>query len=386
MHKASHGARENICSSSAICARPQGRSPSDSPAFGGVFDAASDEKRLADIEAELARPGAWDKPEALTPLLQEKRRLEDEVNRLSALKKAHDDMEEWLLLASESDEAEAQEALESLAQAQTDLASRLDETELVMLLSAEEDGQDAILEIHPGAGGTESQDWAEMLLRQYTRWAARRGFGVEELDYLPGDEAGIKSVTLRLSGPHAYGFLKSERGIHRLIRISPFDASGRRHTSFASVDVMPDAGDDIELDIKESDLRFDIFRSSGPGGQSVNTTSSAVRVTHLPTGISAQCQNEKSQHHNKESALRVLKARLYNMELQKRDAERQAQYAGKDAIAFGSQIRTYTLQPYRLVKDHRTGTEAGDVDAVLDGRIDQFQHDYLLYRHEQEHH
>ncbi len=386
MHQAPSWRRENTCSSSAICARPQGRSPSGSPAFGGVFDAASDEKRLADIEAELARPGAWDKPEALTPLLQEKRRLEDEVNRLSALKKAHDDMEEWLLLASESGEAEAREALESLAQAQADLASRLDETELVMLLSAEEDGKDAILEIHPGAGGTESQDWAEMLLRQYTRWAARRGFGVEELDYLPGDEAGIKSVTLRLSGPHAYGFLKSERGIHRLIRISPFDASGRRHTSFASVDVMPDAGDDIELDIKESDLRFDIFRSSGPGGQSVNTTSSAVRVTHLPTGISAQCQNEKSQHHNKESALRVLKARLYNMELQKRDAERQAQYAGKDAIAFGSQIRTYTLQPYRLVKDHRTGTEAGDVDAVLDGRIDQFQHDYLLYRHEQEHH
>lgn len=311
------------------------------------------------------------------------------MKRLSALKKAHDDMEEWLLLATESGDAgedEAREALESLAQAQAELASRLDETELVMLLSAEEDGQDAILEIHPGAGGTESQDWAEMLLRQYTRWAARRGFAVDELDYLPGDEAGIKSVTLRLSGPHAYGFLKSERGIHRLIRISPFDASGRRHTSFASVDVMPDAGDDIELDIKESDLRFDIFRSSGPGGQSVNTTSSAVRVTHLPTGISAQCQNEKSQHHNKESALRVLKARLYNMELQKRDAERQAQYAGKDAIAFGSQIRTYTLQPYRLVKDHRTGTEAGDVDAVLDGRIDQFQHDYLLYRHEQEHH
>ena len=216
------GAKENTCSSSAICARPRGRSPSDSPASGGGFDAASDEKRLSDIEAGLARPGAWDKPEALTPLLQEKRRLEDEVARLSALKKAHDDMEEWLLLAAESGEAgeaEAQEALESLAQAQADLASRLDETELVMLLSAEEDGQDAILEIHPGAGGTESQDWAEMLLRQYTRWAARRGFGVEELDYLPGDEAGIKSVTLRLSGPHAYGFLKSERGIHRLIRI-----------------------------------------------------------------------------------------------------------------------------------------------------------------------
>lgn len=349
--------------------------------FGGVFDAAADQKRLNEIEAELARPGAWDKPEALTPILQEKSRLEDELDRLMRLKTCHDDMQEWLALASENEEPEA---LESLEQQQKDLAALLDETELVMLLSAEEDSQDAILEIHPGAGGTESQDWAEMLLRLYTRWAARRKYVLEEMDFLPGDEAGIKSVTLRIAGPHAFGFLKSERGIHRLIRISPFDSSGRRHTSFASVDVIPDAGKDIELDIKESDLRFDIFRSSGPGGQSVNTTSSAVRVTHLPTGISAQCQNEKSQHHNKETALRVLRARLYNLELQKREAERQAQYAGKDAIAFGSQIRTYTLQPYRLVKDHRTGSESGDVDAVLDGQIDQFQHDYLLYRHEQQ--
>ena len=254
----------------------------------------------------------------------------------------------------------------------------------MLLLSSEEDNQDAILEIHPGAGGTESQDWAEMLLRMYTRWAARRGYEVEELDYLPGDEAGIKSVTLRIAGPHAFGFLRSERGIHRLIRISPFDSSGRRHTSFASVDVIPDVGNDIELDIKETDLRFDTFRSSGPGGQSVNTTSSAVRVTHLPTGISAQCQNEKSQHHNKESALRILRARLYALELQKREAERQAEYAGKDAIAFGSQIRTYTLQPYRLVKDHRTGCETGDVEGVLNGEIDRFQHDFLLYRHAQQ--
>lgn len=348
---------------------------------GGVFDVAASERRLAEIETALSRPGAWDNPESLTPLLREKRGLEDEVARLQKLNTAHSDMLEWLELAGEAAE---DEALESLATQQESLEKLLDETELVMLLSAEEDGQDAILEIHPGAGGTESQDWAEMLLRLYTRWAARRGFTVEELDYLPGDEAGIKSVTLRIAGPHAFGFLKSERGIHRLIRISPFDASGRRHTSFASVDVIPDVGNDIELDIKESDLRFDTFRSSGPGGQSVNTTSSAVRVTHIPTGISAQCQNEKSQHHNKDSALRILKARLYNLELQKREAERQAEYAGKDAIAFGSQIRTYTLQPYRLVKDHRTGTEAGDVDAVLNGNIDVFQHDYLLYRHEQQ--
>ena len=355
--------------------------PSVSTTFGGVFDAAAAQTRLDAIENELSRPGAWDKPEALTPLLREKRQLEDEVGRLNRLKNAHDDMQAWLELAAEDG---GEEALQSLHEQQDALNGLLEETELVMLLSGEEDGQDAILEIHPGAGGTESQDWAEMLLRMYTRWAARRGYEVEELDFLPGDEAGIKSVTLRISGPHAFGFLRSERGIHRLIRISPFDASGRRHTSFASVDVIPDAGNDIELDIKESDLRFDTFRSSGPGGQSVNTTSSAVRVTHIPTGISAQCQNEKSQHHNKDSALRILKARLYNLELQKREAERQAQYAGKDAIAFGSQIRTYTLQPYRLVKDHRTNCEAGDVEAVLNGQIDQFQHDYLLYRHEQQ--
>ncbi|GHU91697.1 peptide chain release factor 2 [Deltaproteobacteria bacterium] len=332
----------------------------------------------------MAHPGAWDKPENLTPLLREKSALNDAIERLTRLKKCCDDMQDWLTLALESESSEDEEVLETLAQQQKELVDLLDKTELVMLLSAEEDNRDAILEIHPGAGGTESQDWAEILLRLYTRWAARHKYAVEELDLLPGDEAGIKSVTLRIAGPHAFGFLKSERGIHRLIRISPFNASGRRHTSFASVDVIPDAGSEIELDIKEADLRIDIFRSSGPGGQSVNTTSSAVRVTHLPTGISAQCQNEKSQHHNKETALRVLKARLYNLAVQKREAERQAKYAGKDAIAFGSQIRTYTLQPYRLVKDHRTGCEAGDVDAVLDGQIDRFQHDYLLYRHEQQ--
>lgn len=319
--------------------------------------------------------------------MKDKRRLEQDIERLDHLEKCHSDMNDWLVLALEEDAGEGEEnaeILEALALSLDALANMLDETELVTLFAGEEDNKDAILEIHPGSGGTESQDWAEMLLRLYTRWGARKKFAIEELDYLAGNEAGLKSVTLKISGPNAFGFLKSERGIHRLIRISPFDSSGRRHTSFASVDVLPDIGDDIQLDIKDSDIRVDIFRSSGPGGQSVNTTSSAVRVTHLPTGISAQCQNEKSQHHNRETAMRVLRARLYNLELQKREAERQAKYAGKDAIAFGSQIRTYTMQPYRLVKDHRTGTENSDVDAVLDGQIDQFQHDYLMYRHEQE--
>lgn len=341
---------------------------------------ASSQKRLNSIEEQLSKPDAWSDPTALTPVLQEKRRLESEVARLMRLKTCHDDMEEWLTLAEEDDD---QEAMDSLEEQIEKLDGLLKETEMIMLLSAEEDRQDAIVEIHSGAGGTESQDWAEMLLRMYTRWANEHDYTTEELDMLDGDEAGVKSATLRISGPNAFGLLKSERGIHRLIRISPFDSSGRRHTSFASVDVIPDAGQDIVLDIKESDLRFDTFRSSGPGGQSVNTTSSAVRVTHIPTGVSAQCQNEKSQHHNKETALQILRARLYDLELRKRDAARQAQYAGKDAIAFGSQIRTYTLQPYRLVKDHRTNTEIGDVEAVLDGHIDQFQRDYLLHQHEQ---
>lgn len=296
-------------------------------------------------------------------------------------------MLEWLALAQEADGGDsgenddAAEALDSLAGQIDALADLLEETEMTLLLSEEEDHMDAILEIHPGAGGTEAQDWAEMLQRMYLRWADAHKFGVEELDFLPGDEAGIKSVTLRISGENVFGLLKGERGIHRLIRISPFDSSGRRHTSFASVDVIPDAGDEIVVEIKESDLRVDIFRSSGPGGQSVNTTSSAVRVTHIPTGLVAQCQNEKSQHHNKESAMRILRGRLYDLELSKRDAERQAQYAGKNAISFGSQIRTYTLQPYRLVKDHRSNCEVGDVEAVLNGRIDKLLRDTLLFMH-----
>ena len=216
------------------------------------------------------------------------------------------------------------------------------------------------------------------------RWADEQGFKATILDSLPGEEAGIKSVTMRIEGENAYGLLQGEKGIHRLIRISPFDSSGRRHTSFASVDLLPDAGDEISIEIKESDLRIDVYRASGAGGQHVNKTESAVRITHLPTGIVAQCQNEKSQHSNRESAMRILKARLYEHERSKRDAAKQADYAGKDAIAFGSQIRTYTLQPYRLVKDHRTGSEMGDVDAVLDGRISQFLRDYLLYRHERQ--
>lgn len=347
---------------------------------GGVFDGEATGRRLREIEESLSRPGAWDQPDRLTPLLQEKSRLENDRARLDALKASHDDMLVWLELA-EADPAD-NEALESLNAASDALQHSIEETELVMLLSGEEDDCHAILEIHPGAGGTESQDWAEMLLRMYVRWGAAHGFAVRELDYLPGDEAGLKSVTLRFEGPYAFGLLKSEKGIHRLIRISPFDASGRRHTSFASVDVIPEVRDDIVVDIKEGDLHIDVYRASGAGGQHVNRTESAVRITHIPTGIVVQCQDDRSQHSNRESAMRVLRARLYNLERERRDEEKQAEYAGKDAIAFGSQIRTYTLHPYRLAKDHRTGTEVSDVDAVLDGGIDIFQHDYLIHLHE----
>ena len=356
--------------------------------FGGVFDHPGQSARLAAIEKQLAEPDAWNAPEKLTPVLREKSRLESELARLGGLRSCHDNMLGWQEMAQElsggsevKEGDEAAEALLSLAEETDRLAAMLEETETNLLLAAEEDHMDAILEIHPGAGGTEAQDWAQMLQRMYLRWADAHEFKLEELDFLPGDEAGIKSVTVRISGDNAYGLLKGERGIHRLIRISPFDSSGRRHTSFASVDVIPDAGEDIVIDIKEADLRVDIFRSSGPGGQSVNTTDSAVRITHIPTGISVQCQNEKSQHHNKESAMRILRGRLYELELSKRDAARQAEYAGKNAISFGSQIRTYTLQPYRLVKDHRSNSEIGDVDSVLDGGIDKLLRDYLLWQH-----
>ena len=295
-----------------------------------------------------------------------------------SLASAKDDLDAWLELAIDDPGEESLSALE----AQVDLLQeRLTVTEMATMFAFEHDKGNAILEIHPGAGGVESQDWAEMLLRMYCRYGERKGFKVTQLDYQAGEEAGVKSVTLQIEGLFAYGLLKGETGVHRLIRISPFDSSGRRHTSFVSVDVYPDMDDDIEIEVKEEDLRIDTFRSSGPGGQSVNKTSSAVRITHLPTGIVAQCQNEKSQHRNKATALRLVKARLYEMELKKIEESRRQDYQAKDAIAWGSQIRTYTLQPYRLVKDHRSNSESGNVDAFLDGDLDEMIRNHLLFIH-----
>ena len=346
--------------------------------YGGVFDLESTTRRLEEIEKQLSVPEAWNRPEVLTPVLQEKSRLEGERERFARLLHARSDMDDWLALAEEE---ASDEALASLNEAVNGLRALLEQAEMDMLLGEKEDHQPAIVDIHPGAGGTEAQDWAAMLLRMYLRWADNHGCKTEYLDYLSGDEAGIKNVTVRVTGPNAYGLLKGEKGIHRLIRISPFDSSGRRHTSFASVDVLPDAGQEISITIEESDLRVDVFRAGGAGGQHVNKTNSAVRITHLPTGIVVQCQNEKSQHSNKDAAMSVLRARLYERELQKLADEKKSQYQDKEAINFGSQIRTYTLQPYRLVKDHRTGTEETDVDAVLDGNLDKLIRHLLLYRH-----
>lgn len=345
---------------------------------GGVFDLPTREARFQEIEQIISSPDVWADQEKITPILKEKSRLEAEVERFRLLRSSYEEMEDWLIIVSDGED----DAAEALNEQADILEKLLTETEMTVLLSGEADHMDALLDIHPGAGGTEAQDWAEMLERMYLRWAESHHIRAEIVDFLPGEEAGIKAVTIRMQGENAYGLLKGEKGIHRLIRISPYDASGRRHTSFASVDIIPDAGEISNIEIRECDLRIDVYRASGAGGQHVNKTESAVRITHIPTGIVAQCQNERSQQSNRESAMRVLKARLYAYEQSKRDAAKQADYAGKDSIAFGSQIRTYTLQPYRLVKDHRTGCEYGDVDAVLNGRIDTFLRDYLLYLHE----
>ncbi len=274
----------------------------------------------------------------------------------------------------EGDESVARDVLELLR----GLESRIAQLELTRVLSGEHDPKNAIVTIHPGAGGTESQDWAEMLLRMYLRYCERRGWATELLDYQAGEEAGIKTATFAVRGPYAYGYLKAEAGVHRLVRISPFDASARRHTSFASVFVFPELDDEIVVDIDEKDLRIDTYRSSGAGGQHVNKTESAVRITHLPTGIVVAVQNERSQHKNRATAMKILKARLYEHERQKQAEKTDALHAGKKEIGFGSQIRSYVLQPYRLVKDHRTGLEVGNVDAVLDGDLAPFIDAYLL--------
>ena len=322
-----------------------------------------------------ARDDLWSDPDKARDILKKKTKLDAIVDRWKKLKVSADDLEILLGLAKdENDEAalaEVDHDLESL------LAAVRDE-ELRMMLGSEQDPMNAIMSIHAGAGGTEAQDWAEMLLRMYLRWAERRGFKSTIIDFLPGDEAGVKSVSLTLEGEYAYGYAKAEIGIHRLVRISPFDAGGRRHTSFASVFVYPEVDDEIVVEIDEGDLRIDTYRSTGAGGQHVNKTDSAVRITHLPTGIVVQCQNERSQHKNKAMAMKYLKSRLYEMKLQEQTAKLDEINTSKKDIAWGSQIRSYVLHPYKMIKDHRTNLEVGNVGRVLDGDIDAFIEAYLL--------
>ncbi len=323
----------------------------------------------------MATPGFWQgDQEEVSRLSQERAWLRDQIDAWQTL---HKETEDASLLAEIAHEERDEISLKEVSHDVTLLEKKIEGLELQSLLGEPDDKRNAIMAINAGAGGTEAQDWVEMLFRMYTRWGEESGMDVQVIDYLPGDEAGIKNVTFTVSGPHAYGYLKSEHGIHRMVRISPFDATGRRHTSFASVSVLPEVDTDITIEIDENDLRIDTFRASGPGGQHVNKTSSAVRITHLPTGIVVQCQNEKSQHRNKEMAMKVLKSKLYEVEKDKLDQKKQEMHQTQKEIAWGSQIRSYVFNPYRLVKDHRTHTEEGNVDRVMDGGIDPFIDAYL---------
>lgn len=325
----------------------------------------------------MLHPDFWNDQEQAQKVINKANALKDQVNEFKEMNELYENLELTYELVKEENDAELQAELETELEK---LTNRLDQYELQLLLSDEYDKNNAILELHPGAGGTESQDWGSMLLRMYTRWAESKGFKVETLDYLPGDEAGIKSVTLGIKGHNAYGYLKAEKGVHRLVRISPFDSSGRRHTSFVSCDVMPEFNDDIEVEIRPEDLRIDTYRSSGAGGQHINKTESAVRITHLPTGIVVSCQTERSQIQNRERAMNMLKSKLYQRELEEKEKALAEIRGEQKEIGWGSQIRSYVFHPYSMVKDHRTGVETGNVQAVMDGDLDPFINAYLRSR------
>jgi len=324
----------------------------------------------------MEEPSFWDDPKKSRPILRQRSALEKRIKTLNQLRADTDELGAWQELQAESG-GERDPEMDSFVERLSDSLNQLD---LQLKMSGPDDDRNAMLTLHPGAGGTESQDWAEMLLRMYLRWAEQRGFEAELLERLEGEEAGIKSATILIRGAHAYGYLRSETGVHRLVRISPFDAANRRHTSFSSVYVFPEIDDDVEIEILDKELRIDTYRSSGAGGQHVNVTDSAVRITHLPTNVVVTCQNERSQIKNRATALKILKARLYDLEIQKRAAEKAEREGKKPEIAWGSQIRSYVLHPYRMVKDHRTGSEVGDADSVLDGKIDPFIESWLTHQ------
>jgi len=329
---------------------------------------------LRQLQEHSARPDIWQNPEEAQKILKEQSQIQNSLQCWYNLEKRSEDLDQLLQLAKqESDESLLPDIKSDLSR----LEQELEQFRYQTLLSGEHDQRNAIVSIHPGAGGTESQDWAQMLLRMYLRWVERNSFRAQIVDQLPGEEAGIKSVTFEVTGDYAYGFLKGESGIHRLVRISPFDANKRRHTSFAAVFVLPEIDDSIDLHIDPVELRIDVFRSSGAGGQHVNVTDSAVRITHLPTGIVAQCQNERSQHRNKDTAMKVLRARIYEQRRKEQQEKRKTMEVPKKEIAWGNQIRSYVFQPYQLVKDHRTQLELGNVGAVMDGDITPFIEAYL---------
>ncbi len=342
--------------------------------FGGIFDLAETQQQINELTAEVSAPGFWDDANTAQEKMSTKTRLERELKRWEAVDTELEEADLLIELIREEKDASLEKDLE---QTLNNLQLKMDSLTIETLFTGERDLNNAIVTIHPGAGGTESQDWAQMLTRMYYRWIERKGFEAETLDLQAGDEAGIKSVTLLVKGPYAYGYFRAEAGVHRLVRISPFDANKRRHTSFASVFVSPEVEDDVDIEIDEKEIRVDTFRASGAGGQHVNKTSSAIRITHLPTGFVTQCQNERSQRQNKLIAMRVLKSHLYELQ-QEEKREKMAKMAGeKKEIGWGNQIRSYVFQPYQMVKDHRTGVEVGNVSAVMDGDISVFVDGYL---------
>ncbi|MFG6368742.1 MAG: peptide chain release factor 2 [Lachnospiraceae bacterium] len=341
------------------------------------FDLANKERRIEELEREMEVPGFWDDPERSNGQMKELKQLKDTVTQCNRLQSQYEDIETLIEMGYEAEDAEM---IPEIREELDAFIETFEALRISTLLSEEYDKCNAILKINAGAGGTESCDWAGMLYRMYTRWAERKGFSIDVLDFLDGDEAGIKSITFQVNGENAYGYLKSEKGVHRLVRISPFNAQGKRQTSFVSLDVMPDIEEDLDVEINEDDLRIDTYRSSGAGGQHINKTSSAIRITHIPTGTVVQCQNERSQFQNKDKAMQMLKAKLFLLK-QEANAEKLSDIRGEvKEIGWGNQIRSYVMQPYTMVKDHRTNFESGNVDAVMDGGLDGFINAYLKWK------
>ncbi|HAQ58368.1 MAG TPA: peptide chain release factor 2 [Opitutae bacterium] len=346
--------------------------------FGGIFDGDTKTNRIAELEAMMANPDFWGDQAAAQKVITEANRLKVTVNPSKAFRAELDDLAAMLELVDEmADDPDAESYQQEVVDTLARLQPKLDELELASFLSGPNDGCNALLTVHAGAGGTESCDWADMLFRMYSRWGEQAGFTVEVLDLSPGEEAGISGATIRISGPNAFGYAKAERGVHRLVRISPFDSASRRHTSFCSVDVIAELEDDADIVIDPSDLRTDVYRASGKGGQHVNKTESAVRLTHIPSGIVVTCQNDRSQIKNKASAMRTLKSRLYEKQEDEKRSEIEKFYGEKGDIAWGNQIRSYVFQPYQMIKDLRTGVESGNIQAVMDGALDPFIHAWL---------